>query len=188
MHVVNLKVRSMCCRWHSAPITFNSHPILAQNLWNWLRPLFCECLLQSITCRRTLLLCPHSLLLRAAPAYDVKSSIYAWCVGCYKLLNVYRKVHAAISLWWVCRLRMISSVALTHPIQSKCTTRSISSARQKWGPAGSADTCPPPVTRSNWPRCWTGRKPQLTYRRPNEGKSPQRNTEVNLSFQERRGD
>lgn len=55
-----------------------------------------------------------------------------------------------------------SAVVPTHPTQSGCTTRSISAERRRSGPAGSADTCPPPAARSNWPGCWTGRKPRLT--------------------------
>lgn len=57
---------------------------------------------------------------------------------------------------------MFLPLHVTYPIQSGCTTRSISSARQRSGPAESADTSPPPATRSNWPGCWTGRKPRLT--------------------------
>lgn len=70
---------------------------------------------------------------------------------------------------WVCVYCISSSqfvvflpLHVTHPIQSGCTTRSISSARRRSGPAVSAGTSPPPATRSNWPGCWTGRKPRLT--------------------------
>lgn len=61
----------------------------------------------------------------------------------------------------------------TYPIQSECTTRSISSERRRSGPAGSADTCPPPATRSNWPGCWTGRKPRPTCTLPGEDTTKQ---------------
>lgn len=57
---------------------------------------------------------------------------------------------------------MTFSVTCTYPIQSKCTTRSISFEIQMSGPGGSADTCPPLATRSNLQGCWTGRKPRPT--------------------------
>lgn len=53
----------------------------------------------------------------------------------------------------------------THPSQWLCTTRSISSGRQRWEQAASAGTCPLPAARSSWPGCWTGRRPQLIYRK-----------------------
>lgn len=78
------------------------------------------------------------------------------------------KLVTLVSKFWLPigrRLVTISRKAPpTHPIQLGCTTRSTSSERQMSGPARSAGTCPPPVTRSNWPRCWTGRRPWLTCR------------------------
>lgn len=71
-------------------------------------------------------------------------------------------------LTWLIIVRRLSTIsneaAPTHPIQLGCTTRSTSSERQMSGPAGSAGTCPPPATRSNWPGCWTERRPWLTCR------------------------
>lgn len=56
-------------------------------------------------------------------------------------------------------------IRIAHPSRWVCTTRSISSGRQRWERVASAGTCPPPAARNSWPGYWTGKRSRRIYRR-----------------------
>ena len=94
--------------------------------------------------------------------------VWTWCLYATTFTVATSRRHFCclfsfnLSTICICVSEHHPTVIPTHPSQSGCTTRSTSSERRRSGPAGSADTCPPPAARSNLPECWTGRTPQLT--------------------------